>query len=125
MKWINYYKNEYLKTFDKLNQLRGNNIDTSLLCEVYTNMVNTSCELIRLYINYQGLFQFEKREVIKEAFYVGIIKDGEKWINALTLAEVYDLGENKFNSLIISYCKDENFVIFEDLKTTFKNYTEE
>ena len=125
MKWLDFYKNEYIRTLDSFNHLRKSGCDVSILCKDYTNLVNVSCELMKLFINYQGLFQFENREIIKEAFYVGLIKDGEKWINALTLAEVYSSGEDKFNNLILSYCQDENFVIFEDLNTTFKSYTEE
>ena len=125
MKWLDFYKNEYIKTLDSFNQLRKSDCDVKVLCNGYTNMVNISCELMKLFINYQGLFQFENREIIKEAFYVGLINDGEKWINALTLADVCSSGEEKFNNLIISYCKDENFVIFESLNTIFKNYSEE
>ncbi len=124
MKWLDFYKNEYKRTLDSFNHLRKSGCDVNVLCKDYTNLVNVSCELIKLFINYQGLFQFENREIIKEAFYVGLIKDGEKWINALTLAEVYSSGEEKFNNLILSYCKDENFVIFESLNTIFKNYSE-
>lgn len=125
MKWLNFYKNEYTKTLDSFNQLRKSDFDEHMLCKEYSKLVNISCELIKLFINYQGLFQFENREIIKEAFYVGLIKDGERWINALTLAEVYFSGEEKFNNLILSYCKDENFVIFDDLNSTFKNYVRE
>ena len=125
MKWLDFYKNEYIRTLDSFNQLRKSDCDVSILCKDYTNLVNVSCELMKFFINYQGLFQFENREIVKEAFYVGLIKDGEKWINALTLVEVYSSGEDKFNNLILSYCKDENFVIFEDLNITFKKYTEE
>jgi len=125
MKWLDFYKKEYIRRLDSFNQLRKSDCDINVLCKNYTNLVNTSCELIKLFINYQGLFQFENREIIKEAFYVGLIKDGEKWINALTLAEVYSSGEDKFNNLILSYCTDENFIIFNDLSTTFKNYAEE
>lgn len=122
MKWLDFYKNEYIRTLDSFNHLRKSDCDVNVLCKDYTNLVNISCELMKLFINYQGLFQFENREIIKEAFYVGLIKDGEKWINALTLAEVYSSGEEKFNNLILSYCKDENFVIFEDLNITFNKY---
>ena len=125
MKWIDFYKNEYIKVLDDFNQLRLNTSDVNILCVEYTNLVNTACELMKYFINYQGLFQFENREIIKEAFYVGLIKDGEKWINALTLAEVYSTGEENFNNLIVSYCKDENLVIFEDLNNTFFNYVRE
>ena len=125
MNWIYFYKTEYRKTLENFNQLRKSDFDKKLLCKEYSNLINTSCELIKLFINYQGLFQFVNREIIKEAFYVGIIKDGERWINALTLAEVNSSGEEKFNNLMLSYCKDENFVIFEDLNITFKKYTEE
>ena len=125
MKWLDFYKNEYIRTLDSFNQLRKSDCDVSILCKDYTNLVNVSCELMKFFINYQGLFQFENREIVKEAFYAGLIKDGEKWINALTLVEVYSSGEDKFNNLILSYCKDENFVIFEDLNITFKKYTEE
>lgn len=125
MIWLDYYKQEFLKTFDKTNKLRKSDTNEDIMCAQYIEMFNSACTLIKMYLNYNGLFQFEPREVIKEAFYVELIEDGERWINALSLAEVYETGEKEFNSLILSYCEDENFVIYEHLKDKFKNYEEE
>ena len=125
MNWLNYYNNVFLKQLEDTDRLRKN-AQEDILCDAYVKLFNTACELIKLYINYNGLFQFEKRDVVKEAFYVELIEDGEIWINALSLAEVYETEETKnFNNLILSYCADEYFSIFKKLKDKFEQIKEE
>ena len=120
MKWLDFYNNEYKKVLNEVETLRNSDFDNEKICKEYVNLVNVSCELMKLFLNYQGLFQFEYREVIKEAFYVELISDGELWINALSLAEVYESSEKeRFYPLIISYLQDENFYIFNKLKDRF------
>ena len=124
MRWLEYYKQEFLDIYESINTIRNKQGSEELLCADYVKMFNTSCELLKLYLNYNGLFQFEPREVIKEAFYVGLIEDGKRWINALSLAEIYKTGENSFNKLILQYCKDENFIIYDNLKKDFESLKE-
>lgn len=126
MMWLDYFEKDYKNILDKTIKLKNLNIDEDIVCSQYINMFISAYNLIKLYLNYNGLFQFEPREVIKEAFYVELINDGERWINALSLFEVYESGEHKeFNNLILSYCKDENFYIFEELKNKFEKIKEE
>jgi len=125
MHWIDFYNNEYCIEFDKFNELRKNSNNKNMLCQKYTNIVSISCKLIKYYIHYQGLFLFDDREVIRKAFYTGLIKDGEKWINAVTLLKAYNYSKQaEVENLIILYCNDENCKIFEDLKNTFKSLSE-
>lgn len=126
MVWIDYYKNNYLKILEEFKVYNNNKAEEDLLCSMYVKLFNSACELLKMYLNYQGLFQFENREVIKEAFSVELINDGERWINALSLAEVYESGEvENLKSLILFYCEDKNFYIFEELKNKFEKLKEE
>lgn len=126
MMWLAYYKKDFLNEFNKMNHMRNNNADENSLCAQYITLFGAACNLLKLYLNYNGLFQFEPREVIKEAFYTDLIKDGERWMNALALSEVYQSGEwEPFKKLILSYCEDENFFIFNDLNNVFRQIQEE
>jgi len=126
MYWLTNYNKIFIPLYNKIQKMRKTCNDENLLCSEYINLFNCACELIKQYLNYNGLFQFENREVIKEAIYVELLCDGERWINALSLAEVYEGdGKEKFNSLILSYLSDENFYIYDVLVKTFNKIKEE
>lgn len=119
MLWLNYY-NDYSAMLSEFNDMERPVTDSDFLCEKYIEVFNSACNLLKVFLNYNGLFQFENREIIKEAFSVGLILDGERWINALSLNEIYETGDfEEFKPLILSYCEPENFYIFNDLKKIF------
>ena len=126
MDWLDYYNDIFIKKVKDFEELKQKNTNTETKCKNYIALFNSSCELIKLFLNYQGLFQYENREIIKEAFYVELIEDGERWINALSLSEIYKTEEKElFYPLILSYCEDDNFYIFYDLINKFEKLKDE
>ena len=124
MSWIDYYKNTFCVTYNEISKNFNANIEEKVLCQKFIKLVDQSCELLKRFLNYNGLFQFENREVIKEAFSVELIEDGELWIDALQLFEAYKSEQEKFNSLIALFCKNGSFIIFKKLMKKFEKLTD-
>lgn len=51
------------------------------------------------YFRYQGIFQVDPFEIIKEAFYVEIIEEGQTWVNMLF--DVNEWAKNNYEKLDI------------------------
>ena len=46
-------------------------------------MFNSSVLLLRYYLKFNGIFYYENIDIIKEAYYLEIIEDGQSWIELL------------------------------------------
>ncbi len=51
--------------------------------ELFKSLFDGSVRTLKDYLSYEGIFHSEPIDIIKEAFYVEIIKDGQVWINML------------------------------------------
>jgi hypothetical protein len=64
--------------------------------------------------------------VIREAFYVELIDDGEVWIEALFLFEACNEKKNTdFEKLCLEFYNDEKFSIFDNLYQKCKSLEDE
>ncbi len=119
--WKKYFEDTYLKVLEETRGLISGSLDSATVCAGYVKLFRASCTLLKFYMAYNGLFQFENREIIREAFYIELIKDGDIWINALSLVEAGEIqGFDRVEKMILSYCSDEFFHIFDDLKAKFE-----
>ena len=128
MRWIEYFTKDFLNTYNKFFKIcNSKNFNKSHLYNAYVNLVFTSCTLIMYYFNYNGLITNDKRYAIRTAYRYNLIQDGEKWINAYSLAEAYsgNIKAQFVKQLILEYCSKENTVIFKDLKKIFENLVDE
>ncbi|MBS4759361.1 MAG: hypothetical protein KHX03_01525 [Clostridium sp.] len=135
--WRSFYSRFFLNDLDKMNHFRRQYFDINSdilpddknlekLCLLYYTLFNSACFLLQCYLAYNGLIQYEQRAVIKEAFYVELIQDGETWIKALSLCEIIKVhGAEKLKSVIVKSLNDEYFKIFDDLKFVFSKKLEE
>lgn len=123
--WLNYYKTTFLPKLEKIQSLRQKSFVNAEICSEYVDFVIISCTLLQYYLAYNGLFQFNNREIIREAFYVELIDDGQYWINSLSLAVIIKkYGYQRVKSLMSDYLKDDHFYIFENLNKNFEKYME-
>ncbi len=126
MLWLDYYNNSFLRNWELFTNLQKKSNDKISLCNGYIELFFSACELIKLFLHYNGIFHFRNIEIIKEAYSIELIEQGEKWMNALFYVNEYKAGNSEqFASHILSYCKDENFIIFNDLKNKFEKLKEE
>ena len=123
-RWIKFYKEEFLPIYKHVCCLRSNitNYTSNDIFVYYSELVDASCTLIKYYLAYNGLFQFSRIEVLREAFYIEFIEDGDIWSDALALSKMIKVDRiDKIKNLILVYLQDEQFIIFDKLSITFKN----
>ena len=68
-------------------------LDDDTRRKVFSHFLSTfygGVRTLKDYMRYQGIFQVETREIIKEAFYVEIIEDGQSWIDMMFDANQID-----------------------------------
>ena len=119
--WEDYYTGEYKKVYDAMQlaysqMIKANGGDARMLIEVTCNIYYASCCLLKFYLINNGFFSTTNREVLKHAFYINFITDGDEWI------EMGDLIYSR-EPVDIRYVVNfiiENFSIFEKLNNKFK-----
>lgn len=126
--WLNYYRIEFLPIFQEMCDIRlkNNSVDFGEICIKYAELVEKSCTLIQRFLSYNGLFQFNNSDVLREAFYVEFIDDGETWFDALSLSKVIKTNlSDTIKTLIIRYLDDDKFCIFNKLNYKFQELVTE
>lgn len=129
--WNVYYYSDFIKMYNEASQKRDlmlvssnqrlSQQDIEILVNIYTSLFGMSCDILKLYLTNNGIFQFDTREIIKESYYIEFIKNGEEWMNGLDLYE--KLQSNDIEQYLPEFLNfyTNCFYIFEDLKNTFKN----
>ena len=77
--------------FDEYSQIR--------FFKSFKKLFDGAIKTLKFYFRYQGIFQVSVFEIIKEAFYVEIIENGQTWVDMM-----FDLNqweENNYNDLDI------------------------
>jgi len=84
------FKQKVLKLIDLIEEMQNkslaNELDNDFRREVFYLFLSTfegGVRTLKDFMRYQGIFQVETREIIKEAFYVEIIEDGQSWIDMM------------------------------------------
>lgn len=89
--WYHYFSNTFIEKNNSYQKLIDNIEDISSLSEEQKisyiqetiEMFNTSVSLLKYYLKYNGIFYYENIDIIKEAFYLEILQDGQSWIELL------------------------------------------
>ena len=129
MLWQDYYKNNFVKIYRELCELRQNvyikktfsKTEFNKLIFVYLKCHEAAIKLMEYFLCYNGLFYYESRKIIRTAYRTGIISDGETWMdtNAFCIAEKN--GSNMiFEKKLLNYYKEPYFNIFIDLNNYFE-----
>ena len=117
-----YYTNEFLVNYKKvkdfINFLEQNGYtDESKIYHLFRLMFKSACQLIKYFLNNNGLFQFSESDVLKEACYIELIDNGDEWFELL---ELYNINEE--NSEKIRNILKKNFFIIDELKNKMDGY---
>lgn len=118
--WEEYYKNSYSLIFEQSQAIYSkiieqNGGDTKTLIDATKDIFQASCYLLNLYLCNNGFFQTESRNIIKHAFFVNFLTDGDEWI---------EMGDLLYSDMLV-YFEDviefiiKKFFIFEKLKNKF------
>ena len=128
--WKVYYKNTFTKIYRQICELqkqysKSQSVDNNRLhelCSTYIECHDVSVNLMQYYMSYNGFFHYESSEIIKVAFAMDIINDGETWIDTDSLCFVQKKQPNAiFEKKILSYYDLPYFDIFTDLDKFFKD----
>ncbi len=78
---------DYEKSLSRFNEAMHSNIDSDLLIDAtiqrFEFTFELSWKLMQSYLNYQGIVSVSPRQVIKEAFRLELLSDGDAWIDML------------------------------------------
>ncbi|MBR1943195.1 nucleotidyltransferase substrate binding protein [bacterium] len=89
--------------------------------KAFKSLFDGAVKTLKSYLRYQGIFQTEVLEVIKEAFYVEIIEDGQAWVDMLF--DTKDWAENNYKGLDIKarICIKERYLpVLNELNDFFQ-----
>ena len=89
--WYFYFTNTFIEKNNYYQNLIKNIEDISYLSDEEKvsyiqetiDMFNTSVSLLKYYLKFNGIFYYENIDIIKEAYYLEIIEDGQSWIELL------------------------------------------
>ena len=106
----------YVSSLDRLKEAideSKNNNDSVVIdgtIQRFEFVVELSWKLIKIYLEYEGLGEFNSpRSSIKEAYKVGLIEDGEVWLDMLTdrnlTSHTYDeqLAKTIYSNIVNKY----------------------
>ena len=128
IRWIQRFNN-YKKGLKQLNDavILSKNRELSLLekqglIQAFEFTHELAWNLLKDYLEYQGNLEIRgSRDAIKEAFKVGLIVDGQKWMETIKARNItshaYDeeLVQSAFETIINHY-----MILFEELKNMFE-----
>lgn len=112
--WEDVYKENFLPAYNNFIKLRSE--DSSELNELttcYLNLFEASYKVLRIYMANKGIFVTPKMDVIKTAYKVYLIDNGQIWIDVLSAIETLDKTECSSNLSV--YFDDKFIKIYTDL----------
>ena len=122
-----YYKNSFLPELSNVKDLCKSDLTQGdaqeSLCEHFIIIFETAFLLLKYYLQNNGLFQFRESDVIREAFTIGFLQDGEEWMKVKELAEMMQ----DDNSNIIHWFNrvfdylNKYMYIYDNLNSAFNN----
>ena len=113
--WQDYYRQNFLKAFyTAKNSIENMNIDAKTIYDLVDKTVTT----LRYFLQNNGIFYFSDIDVIRQAFYIEFLEDGD------ALMEIYSLLKNIDNGSMTEDIRERfktNFFAFENLKQKFES----
>ncbi len=84
------FRQKVLKLIDLVSEMQEKELSGNFdynqgrqIFNLFLSTFNGAVRTLKDYMRYQGIFQVDTREIIKEAFYVEIIEDGQSWIDMM------------------------------------------
>ena len=115
--WNEYFETTYTNIFNEVKNLNGDY--TEEIFYKYKELFRAAVELIKLYIHNNGLFQFDNYAILREFYYVNMLRDGDEWFKVLNLYTGINLSRNpKLHKEFVEESK-KYFYIFEHLFEDF------
>ena len=120
IRWKQRFEN-YKKSYDLLEKYVDQSTYTELeqagLIQIFEMSFELSWKVIKDYLESEGYEIISPREAIKKAFEIGLIQDGEVWLEALvsrnTSVHTYD--KSKIEALV-DVVKEEYYPLLKSLK---------
>lgn len=120
VRWKQRFEN-YKKSYDLLEKYVDQSTYTELeqagLIQIFEMSFELSWKVIKDYLESEGYEISSPREAIKKAFEIGLIQDGEVWLEALvsrnTSVHTYD--KSKIEALV-DVVKEEYYPLLKSLK---------
>lgn len=128
--WEDYYKTKWLDNYNAIVQCKNNNdhenpkMLTNVL-NIFTSFFLSSCELLRYYIENNGLFYSNYKRILMSAFRCGLIDDGDSWVTIYDLISKIDTDDIENMTKIVNYSLNQHFDIFNDLYYHFNKLMED
>lgn len=120
--WEDVYKDKWLERYEDLVEFRKSGAELSQeIYDRFNNFFKWSVYLIQIYMRNYGYY-YNGDMVIKVAFRIGFIKDGDTFI------VINDMMENpeKYNKKeALEYCLGESFHVFDNINEKMKKLLEQ
>lgn len=115
--WEDVYRDKWLHRYRELVSFKKSSTELSQdVYDLFSNFFKWSVYLIQIYMRNYGYY-YGGDMIIKVAFRIGIIKDGDTFI------VINDMMENseKYNKReALEYCLGEGFHVFDDINAKMK-----
>ena len=115
-----YYINNFKIRYESAVKIKNSDCNMQQKYEELIILFETSFLLLKYYLQNNGLFQFTEQEVLREAFYIDFLDDGEEWMEVCTIIkDIHSKGFSESNYEHIQYIYDNLFFIFSNLNNKF------
>lgn len=113
VRYQDYYRDNFIPEFKRAYTLLENECSAKDMREGFLLLFGASFLLLKYYLHNNGLFQFRETDVLREAFCIEILDNGEEWMR---LAKLYNnCSEKEIENILKDY-----FFVFENLKNKFE-----
>lgn len=119
----NYYKDTFLPLFEEVtSECQTSGFQEKELCEKFVVLFETSFMLLKYYLQNHGLFQFLEADVLREAFTIELLDDGEEWMQVLEKVNNLQFSnpDEAKTKDFLEYLRT-HFYMFENLNQTFSD----
>ena len=121
------FKQHYKKLLEEIEKYKKLSLsdDESInkIFILFQKTFESGIKTIKEYLEYQGIFQEAVIEIIKEAFYVEIVDDGQAWIDIMF--DIEEINKSHPKDFGFDYPKDRYLKAFEDLIDYFEKRMDE
>lgn len=124
--WMGIYENRFKKVYESLKNLETkpafSKLDKlpadkkALLCKKYFKLFDISCEMLNSYLMYCGTYQPSRILVLRKAYNLEVVKEGQKWVNLYFIFKNYkNHCDEKTEKFVLAHLNGGYLKIFDDL----------